>query len=36
MCSAYDSKDNVEKAVACGMSGFLIKPVKAENLKKIL
>ncbi len=36
MCSAYDSADNVEKAAECGMSGFLFKPVKAENLKRTL
>jgi response regulator of citrate/malate metabolism len=36
MCSAYDSADNVEKAKVSGMTGFLFKPVKAENLKRIL
>lgn len=36
MCSAYDSAENVSQAVECGMSGFLFKPVRAENLKHVL
>jgi CheY-like chemotaxis protein len=36
MCSAYDSKDNIERAKQCGMVDILSKPVNITKLKLIL
>jgi hypothetical protein len=36
MCSAYDSQENVETGLKSGMDGFLFKPVRFENLKRVL
>lgn len=36
MCSAYDSKENIDYAMKCGMKEILPKPVDTNLLKKIL
>lgn len=30
MCSAYDTEDNLSKALESGMKGFITKPVRIE------
>lgn len=30
MCSAYDTEDNLSKALECGMKDYIIKPVRIE------
>ena len=36
MCSAYDSKENIDYAIKSGMKEILPKPVDTNLLKKIL
>lgn len=36
MCSAFDSKDNIDIAYKSGMKDILPKPIETSRLKKIL
>lgn len=36
MCSAFDSKENIEIAYKSGMKDILPKPIETGRLKKIL
>jgi YesN/AraC family two-component response regulator len=36
MCSAYDSKDHVEKAMSLGASGYFPKPLNFQKLRDIV
>jgi CheY-like chemotaxis protein len=36
MCSAYDSKENIEEAFKSGISEILPKPIKSSQLKYII
>ncbi|CAD8180840.1 unnamed protein product [Paramecium pentaurelia] len=36
MCSAYDTEDNLSKALESGMKDFIIKPVRIEQLKVLI
>ncbi|CAD8095771.1 unnamed protein product [Paramecium sonneborni] len=36
MCSAYDTEDNLSKALESGMKDYIIKPVRIEQLKVLI
>lgn len=36
MCSAFDSKENIDIAYKSGMNDILPKPIDTQQLKKIL